>query len=88
MKVTMKFTPILSNQIQIWLSRNYEIQIHQNTGIRQDSKPNHVHLWSFWACERQGNIAYFLQQGWARLEEMTESEGSKMETAFTENFSE
>jgi len=27
---------MFSNPVQIWLSRNYKIQIHKNTRMRQD----------------------------------------------------
>ena len=47
-KVAKKFKTILSNPIQIWLSRNYKIQAHQNTSMRQDLNPR--------SCSISGNF--------------------------------
>jgi len=66
--------------IQIWLSKNDNIQIHQNTSMPQDFNPIpstclSLVIFICWACERQGSI--LLQQRWARFVEMTESERHK-----------
>ena len=48
-KVAKKFKRQSSIPIQIWLSKNDNIQIHQYIGMSQDLNPSrlHVHLWSF-----------------------------------------
>jgi len=38
-KVVKNFKPILSNPIQIWSNRNYKIQFHQDTRMRQNLNP-------------------------------------------------
>ena len=56
-KVAKKFKIVLSNPFQIWLIRNYKIQIHQKTRMRQDLNQNP--RWSqviFSAYARQGSI--------------------------------
>jgi len=49
----MKFKTILSNPIQISISRYYQIHSHQNTKMRQDLNPNPFMFISghFWAGE-------------------------------------
>jgi len=39
-KTVQKLKTVLSNPIQIWLNRNYKIQIHQNSRMWQDLNPN------------------------------------------------
>ena len=59
-ELAKKFIKILSNPVQIWLSRNGKIQIYQNTRTRQDFNEVHVHLWSFYghvkdiSCKKLG----------------------------------
>jgi len=70
-----KFKTILSNPTQTTPSRNYKIQFHQNITMRQDFNPCPC-SWSCFGHVRDKEV-YFLQQNWARLVEMTESEGEK-----------
>jgi len=79
-KVAKKFKTILSISIQIWLSNNYKISIHQNSRMQQVliqiQIQVHIHIWLFFGHAKDMEI-YFLQQGWIRVVEMTESEREK-----------
>jgi len=58
LKVTKKFKRKSTNLIQICLSKNDNIQIHQYIEISQDSNPDPsrystVVIFTYWACQRQ-----------------------------------
>jgi len=52
--------------IQIWLSTNDNIEIHQYIGMSQDANAKQgtclsLVIFIYWACERQGNIFLVLR---------------------------
>ena len=65
-KVAKNFKRKSSIRIQIWLSKNDNIQVHQYIGMSQDLNPNpstysSLTISMFWACERQRSIFLVLQ---------------------------
>jgi len=65
-KVAKKFKGNSSIPIQICLSKNDNIQIHQYTEMSQDLNPNpstcsSLVIFMHWACERQGSIFLVLR---------------------------
>jgi len=74
-KIAKKFKRISWIPIQIWLSKNDNIQIHKNARMLQDLNPNvyasgclNVRLWLF-IGHAKDKIVYTIRQGWARLVE-------------------
>ena len=70
--IVKKFKRISQIPIQIWLSKNDNIQIYKNARMLQDLNPKHmqVHvacsslvIFIYWACERQGSKYHAVRLG-------------------------